>query len=147
MGLFFESPPALLPLVKGALHQALVEPAAQDPALAAQRADEQATAIVDHSKQLVRDALQRAYVAPPQTPDAADAQSTLQAKAIVAQTQQTPRFLWSRFVGAFGIFALLVVGGIVAETVKLSIAPTALFGMATTVLGVVVAFFGTEKPS
>ncbi len=90
--------------------------------------------------------IQTALMEPPPA-DAATAAAQAEQRASAALAEAPNRFQAGRFLGAFAIFALLVAGGVVTDGIHQAASSAALFAMGTTLLGVVVAFFGTEKSS
>lgn len=93
----------------------------------------------EHLKNTISTALRTA------TPDD-KLEATADRMATRSLKQSPARLKWGRFWGAVGILAVLITVGGICESLTLDTAAGALFGMATTIFGVVVAFVSSEKP-
>jgi hypothetical protein len=139
MGLFFEQQAgssSLTELIADALMQAAPATADAAEGLARERAPE-VTPVVD--------AVKAALLHPVMNdPTAARADAQARAVAVTRSLSGPPRFCWNRFIGALALFLVVLAAGVGTDVDHLQHSPVALFGLATTILGLIVGQLSGE---
>jgi hypothetical protein len=93
-------------------------------------------------REAIRDALE---TDPRQVQDTAG-EVAKRANAVADDIRQGTKFQSGRFLLALAVFVAIVLAAVVTDALKLETSPEALFGLAGTILGLVVGFLGGEKP-
>jgi hypothetical protein len=140
MGLFFEQQAgssSLTELLADALMAAVPPTADEAEKLARERAPEM-TPVVDG----VKAALMHESIT---DPVAARAEAHDRAAAITRSLTGPPRFCWQRFAVGLVLFVAVLAAAIATDATHLTLSPTALFSLATTILGLLVGQLSGES--
>lgn len=95
----------------------------------------------------VREAIRDAIITDHATVENLDAEANARADSVANELLGGAAFNTGRFLIAAAIFLAIVVAAIISEAADLDESNEALFGLATTIFGVVVGFLGGEKSS
>lgn len=93
-------------------------------------------------REAIRDALE---TDPGEVPDKAG-EAAKRANAVTDDIRQGTKFQSGRFLLALAVFVAIVLAAVITDALKLETSPEALYGLAGTILGLVVGFLGGEKP-
>ncbi|MEO6350988.1 MAG: hypothetical protein ABIP53_10090 [Candidatus Limnocylindrales bacterium] len=138
MGLFFERAAPRAPLTD-LLSNALQTPPPKNP-------NERAVDLASNFQPLIYELTEALASQPLATPAEADAAAGKKASAVTSHLLGGATFNTGRFLVATAIFLALVAGAVTTDAFGLKDSPTALYGLATTVFGIVVGFLGAEAP-